>query len=56
MHPSEAARDTDTLRLLSYGYGLYRRAAAGARGATLATANVDVLTATARWAWCPRAR
>jgi serine-type D-Ala-D-Ala carboxypeptidase (penicillin-binding protein 5/6) len=38
--PSEARRDSDTLALLDYGFGLYRRVRAVRRGATVARADV----------------
>jgi serine-type D-Ala-D-Ala carboxypeptidase (penicillin-binding protein 5/6) len=38
--PSEARRDSDTLALLDYGFGLYRRARAVRPGATVASADV----------------
>jgi D-alanyl-D-alanine carboxypeptidase (penicillin-binding protein 5/6) len=38
--PSEARRDADTLALLDYGFGLYRRMRAVRPGATLARADV----------------
>src|SRR5215210_8005236 len=38
--PSEAARDSDSLELLRYGLGRYRRVAAVRRGATYATAKL----------------
>jgi serine-type D-Ala-D-Ala carboxypeptidase (penicillin-binding protein 5/6) len=38
--PSEARRDSDTLALLDYGFGLYRRMRAVRPGATLARADV----------------
>jgi D-alanyl-D-alanine carboxypeptidase (penicillin-binding protein 5/6) len=39
--PSEAARDADTLALLRYGLGRYRRASVVKRGATLARADLE---------------
>jgi D-alanyl-D-alanine carboxypeptidase (penicillin-binding protein 5/6) len=38
--PSEAARDTDTLRLLNYGYGLYRRTRVARPGHAVSHARV----------------
>lgn len=39
--PTEAARDSDTLALLRYGFTLYRRAAVARAGATLARSKVE---------------
>jgi serine-type D-Ala-D-Ala carboxypeptidase (penicillin-binding protein 5/6) len=44
--PSEAARDADSLALLRYGLGRYRRVAAVRRGATYATAKLRFRDAT----------
>ena len=53
--PSEAARDSDSLDLLRYGLGRYRRVDRGARGRALRAAR-RCASATSGSASSPRAR